>query len=59
MGPTMKTIYFHAECTFKPPKQRFKRRTFHLARHLLLTSALKPAKIFNLDSDFKVLRLIS
>jgi len=55
----MKTMHFQPECTFKPSKQRFKRKTFHLARHLLLVFALKPAKIFNLDSAYKVLRLIS
>ena len=45
LDPTMKTTYFQAECTFKPPEQRFKRRAFHLARHLLLAFALKNSKI--------------
>ena len=52
---TMKTTYFQAECTFKLPEQRFKRRAFYLARHLLLAFALKNSKI--LQSWFRIQRI--
>ena len=55
LRPTMKTTYFQDECTFKPPEQRFKRRAFYLARHLLLAFALKNSKI--LQSWFRIQRI--